>query len=65
MVNVFSGVLHQIFDCLFDNNVVSEEALLTWESSNEPAEMEGKSMAIKSTRQFFIWLKEPSDADED
>ena len=60
-----SGVLHQIFECLYDVDVVSEEALLAWETCNDPAELEGKGVAIKSTTQFFVWLKQPSDDEEE
>jgi translation initiation factor 4G len=39
--------------------------LLAWESCDDPAELEGKGVAIKSTTQFFTWLKEADDDDED
>jgi translation initiation factor 4G len=65
LFSFFSGVLHQIFECLYDIDVVSEEALLAWESCDDPAELEGKGVAIKSTTQFFTWLKEADDDDED
>jgi hypothetical protein len=57
--------LHQIFECLYDVDVVSEEGLLAWETCNDPAELEGKGVAIKSTTQFFVWLKQPSDDEEE
>jgi hypothetical protein len=65
LFSFFSGVLHQIFLCLYDIDVVSEEALLAWESCDDPAELEGKGVAIKSTMKFFTWLKEADDDDED
>jgi translation initiation factor 4G len=39
--------------------------LLAWEKCDDPAEAEGKGVAIKSTTQFFTWLKEADDEDED
>ena len=61
MFPCFPGVLHQMFECLYDNDVVSEEALLAWEVCDDPADLEGKGVAIKSTTQFFTWLKEPEE----
>jgi hypothetical protein len=63
--NLFAGVLHQFFECLYDIDVITEDALLAWEKCDDPAEAEGKGVAIKSTTQFFTWLKEADDEDED
>jgi len=34
---------------------------MAWENCNNPAEQEGKGVAIKSTTQFFTWLKEADE----
>ena len=60
----FSGVLHQFFECLYDIDVITEEALLAWEKCDDPAEAEGKGVAIKSTTQFFTWIKSAEDEDD-
>ena len=59
-----SGVLHHIFECLYDQDIVTEEGLFAWEACNDPAELEGKGVAIKSTMQFFTWLREADDEDD-
>ena len=56
-----TGVLHQIFECLYDKDIIIEEAFLAWENDEDPAEIEGKGVAIKSTTQFFTWLAEAED----
>jgi translation initiation factor 4G len=57
-------LLHQIFEALYDADVLSEEAFEAWEKCDNPAEQEGKGVAIKSTTQFFTWLRE-ADEEED
>ena len=59
---LFTGLLHRIFDLLYDADVLTYEAFIEWESSKDPSEQEGKGVAISSTTQFLTWLKE---ADED
>ena len=46
-------------------DAISEEAFLKWESSVDPAEVEGRGVTVKSTLQFFTWLKETDDNDND
>lgn len=57
-------LLHSIFEKMYDEDILSEEALILWEKNEDPAEQEGKGVALKSTTQFFIWLKE-AEEDED
>jgi hypothetical protein len=59
-----SGVLHQIFLCLYDQDIVSEESLFAWEASGDAAELEGRGVAIKSTMKFFTWLREAEDEED-
>ena len=60
-------LLHQILEVLYEGDVISEEGFFSWEKCSNPAEQEGKGVAIKSTTQFFIWLREvePEDDDDD
>jgi len=58
-------LLHSFFDELYNNDIVSDEAFEAWEKCDDPAEQEGKGVAIKSTTQFFTWLRENSDDDEE
>jgi translation initiation factor 4G len=46
-------LLHQIFECLYQADVITYEGFEQWEQSKDPAEQEGKGVAIKSTTQFF------------
>jgi len=62
--SILSGVLDSIFRCLYDSDVISEEAFEFWQASEDPAEIEGKGVAVKSTLQFYVWMKEAS-TDED
>ena len=62
--NFFSELLHQIFECLYQADVITYEGFEQWEQSKDPAEQEGKGVAIKSTTQFFTWLREV-DPDEE
>ncbi len=61
---VFAELLHQIFETLYDADVLSEDAFESWERCTNPAEQEGKGVAIKSTTQFFTWLREAEEEDE-
>ena len=61
LTRFFPGVLHLIFECLYDLDIIDEEAFLAWETDEDPAEIEGKGVAIKSTTQFFTWLAEAED----
>ncbi len=63
--SIFLGELHQFFEFLYDNDVVSEEALFAWEKCENPAEAEGKGVAITSTTQFFSWLRLAEDEEEE
>jgi len=57
------GLLSKIFDTLYDEDIISEEAFNTWHNSEDPKESEGKGVALKSVVQFFIWLKEAEEDD--
>jgi translation initiation factor 4G len=51
-------MLHRFFECLYDNDLISEEALLAWERCDDAADSEGKGVAIKSAKAFFDWLRQ-------
>lgn len=53
------------FDCLYDEDVISEDAFYKWESSKDPAEQKGKGVALKSVTAFFTWLREAEEESED
>ncbi|XP_030624145.1 eukaryotic translation initiation factor 4 gamma 3 isoform X1 [Chanos chanos] len=59
------NLLRMFFDCLYDEDVISEDAFYKWEASKDPAEQEGKGVALKSVTAFFTWLREAEEESED
>lgn len=62
---VLADLLRMFFDCLYDEEVISEDAFYKWESSKDPAEQNGKGVALKSVTAFFTWLREAEEESED
>ncbi|XP_040852994.1 eukaryotic translation initiation factor 4 gamma 3-like isoform X3 [Ochotona curzoniae] len=60
-----ANLLRMFFDCLYDEEVISEDAFYRWESSKDPAEQHGKGVALKSVTAFFTWLREAEEESED
>ncbi|XP_059396208.1 eukaryotic translation initiation factor 4 gamma 3-like isoform X9 [Carassius carassius] len=60
-----ANLLRMFFDCLYDEDVISEEAFYKWEVSKDPAEQQGKGVALKSVTAFFTWLREAEEESED
>lgn len=58
-------LLHLIFEKVYDDDILSEEAFMEWEKNNDPAEQEGKGVALKSCTQFFTWLQEAEEEEEE
>lgn len=56
-----TDLLRMFFDALYDEDVIKEEAFYKWESSKDPAEQQGKGVALKSVTAFFTWLREAED----
>ncbi|XP_072334641.1 eukaryotic translation initiation factor 4 gamma 3 isoform X22 [Scyliorhinus torazame] len=59
------NLLRMFFDTLYDEDVISEDAFDKWESSKDPAEQNGKGVALKSVTAFFTWLREAEEESED
>ncbi|XP_063235143.1 eukaryotic translation initiation factor 4 gamma 1-like isoform X2 [Bacillus rossius redtenbacheri] len=55
------GLLCQIFQILWDENIISSDSFITWEKSSDPQELNGKAVALKSLTTFFTALKEADD----
>lgn len=64
-LNIFADLLRMFFDCLYDEDVISEDAFCKWEVSKDPAEQQGKGVALKSVTAFFTWLREAEEESED
>ena len=58
---LFAGVLRTLFDTLYDEDIISEDAFVQWDASKDPAEMAGKGVARASVQQFFTWLQNADD----
>jgi len=58
-------LLHNIFEKLYDDGVISDESFINWEKNNNPKESEGKGVALKSCFQFMIYIKEAESEGED
>lgn len=63
--SITADLLRMFFDCLYDEEVISEDAFYKWESSKDPAEQNGKGVALKSVTAFFTWLREAEEESED
>ncbi|XP_029286855.1 eukaryotic translation initiation factor 4 gamma 3 isoform X3 [Cottoperca gobio] len=59
------NLLRMFFDVLYDEDVISEDAFYNWETSKDPAEQQGKGVALKSVTAFFTWLREAEEESED
>nr|XP_055053589.1 eukaryotic translation initiation factor 4 gamma 1-like [Misgurnus anguillicaudatus] len=55
------NLLRMFFDVLYDEDVIKEDGFYKWESSKDPAEQQGKGVALKSVTAFFTWLREAED----
>lgn len=66
MINIciclLAGLLLKIMNKLSENNILSNEAFVAWETNSDPAEREGKAVAVKALTSFFTALKEADDA---
>lgn len=60
-----SKLLHTIFEKLYDNDIISGDSFQAWEKNTDPAEQQGKGVALKSCTQFFTWLNEAEEENEE
>ncbi|CAC5366306.1 EIF4G [Mytilus coruscus] len=58
-------VLRTLFDVLYDEDIISEDAFTKWEGNANPTEQEGKEIAMKCVVQFFTWIREANDAPDE
>uniref|UniRef100_A0A1Y1NIM6 MI domain-containing protein n=2 Tax=Photinus pyralis TaxID=7054 RepID=A0A1Y1NIM6_PHOPY len=55
------GLLLQIFNKLYEDNVFSQESFIAWEGCNDPDEQEGKGVALKQLTCFITQVREGED----
>lgn len=65
LLHTVADLLRMFFDCLYDEDIISEDAFYKWETSKDPAEQRGKGIALKSVTAFFTWLREAEEESED
>ena len=53
------GFIKSYFDSLYDEEIITEESFIAWESSIE--EQQGKSVAIADSAEFFCWLRSAAE----
>jgi hypothetical protein len=53
MINI--GFIRVIFDILYDEEIISEEAFRLWQNTDRE---EGHAIAVLSMKSFFEWLDE-------
>ena len=63
--SLLSELLIEIFEALHEEDLVSQDSFIAWEQCKDPAQQEGKGVAIKSTIPFFNLLKEDDESDSD
>ncbi|XP_063903269.1 eukaryotic translation initiation factor 4 gamma 1-like isoform X2 [Zophobas morio] len=55
------GLLLTICNQLYEDSIISQDSFIAWEASDDPAEQEGKGVALKQLTSFFTQLKENED----
>jgi translation initiation factor 4G len=50
-------MLSNVFNTLYDEEVITEEAFMTWKQDKHPLRQEGKGPAFQATASFFEWLQ--------
>ncbi|XP_053384258.1 uncharacterized protein LOC123535690 isoform X1 [Mercenaria mercenaria] len=53
------GILRGLFDTLYDEDLISEDAFFQWHGSKD--ELNGKEECLKQSTQFFTWLIEAEE----
>jgi len=48
---------------LYHADAITQEGYEAWEKCADPAEQEGKGVAVKSLHAFFTWLREAEQDD--
>lgn len=54
-------LLHSILQIFYDHDAISADGCQLWMKNSDPAEQEGKGVALKSCVQLITWMSEPDD----
>ena len=58
-------VLTQLFEKLEQQDVIRPESFLQWKQNEDSANLPGKGVCVNSTTQFFVWLQENTEEEEE
>ena len=58
-------LLTHLFECLYELDVISPESFTAWKSDTSSTNQQGKGVAVHSSIQFFTWMEESENGDED
>ena len=50
-------MLSNFFNILYDEEVITEEAFMSWKQDKNPSRQEAKGPALQATSSFFEWLQ--------
>ena len=50
-------MLSKFFNILYDEEVITEEAFMSWKQDENPSKQEAKGPALQATSAFFEWLQ--------
>jgi translation initiation factor 4G len=56
--DVYTGAISELFDTLYDEDVVSDATFFRWRDERMFGEQIGRGVAINTLNQFFKWLEE-------
>lgn len=60
----FSPLFSTILSSLYEKDILSEDAILSWASEKEGAD-ESDKIFVKQSERFITWLKEASEEDDE
>merc|ERR1712107_156820 len=58
-------LLAQLFQHLYDQDVINPDTFTTWRNDTSSKNQQGKGVAVKASIQFFTWLEENENDEDD
>ena len=61
-VCVCAGLVRNLFDLLYDEDIISEESFFAWEQKASPKDdVSGRGVVKLNLREFFDWLRSSNE----